>query len=302
MPPNIYITRLRAKNFGCLRDVDVQLSPLHAFIGPNDSGKSTLLRAMRTIVHLASDEFHDVDSSDGSTHLGPFDPGIGVMEIFDLKISLGQNVKYRVFRNKEKMAEQVFLGSKKPLENSREWTRPSRTHLHTTVDPSLEPNREELEMKGARLVYFDPDALKARSGIVTESEANDFLDGRGTGLVGILDRIRDRDDGSYEQIAKEVVELFPCVKHLGFETVPSHEKVLSFTLTGGKRVVAAQMSDGLLFYMAFASIRYLDPVSVLLVEEPENGLHPARIADVVRMMREISKTTQVLIATHSPFW
>jgi hypothetical protein len=39
---------------------------------------------------------------------------------------------------------------------------------------------------------------------------------------------------------------------------------------------------------------------LLLVEEPENGLHPARIGEVVQIFRELSKTTQVLIATHNP--
>ncbi|EYE99981.1 Hypothetical protein CAP_1862 [Chondromyces apiculatus DSM 436] len=53
-------------------------------------------------------------------------------------------------------------------------------------------------------------------------------------------------------------------------------------------------------YLAFAAIPYLEPASMLLIEEPENGLHPARIAEVMRVLREVSKTTQVLIATHSP--
>jgi predicted ATPase len=60
------------------------------------------------------------------------------------------------------------------------------------------------------------------------------------------------------------------------------------------------MSEGLLYYLAFAALPFLAPPSILLVEEPENGLHPARIRDVVGVLREVSKTTQVLVATHSP--
>src|SRR5690242_16977694 len=40
------ITKLHVENFGCVKKVDVALTPLHAFIGPNDSGKSTLLKAI----------------------------------------------------------------------------------------------------------------------------------------------------------------------------------------------------------------------------------------------------------------
>ena len=45
-----FIERLTVKNYGCVKDVSIELTPFHAFIGPNDSGKSTLLRATRTLV------------------------------------------------------------------------------------------------------------------------------------------------------------------------------------------------------------------------------------------------------------
>jgi predicted ATPase len=37
-----------------------------------------------------------------------------------------------------------------------------------------------------------------------------------------------------------------------------------------------------------------------LIEEPENGLHPSRIGDVMRVLREVSKTSQIILATHHP--
>lgn len=39
---------------------------------------------------------------------------------------------------------------------------------------------------------------------------------------------------------------------------------------------------------------------MFLIEEPETGLHPARIAEVVRVLRDISQRSQVVLATHSP--
>jgi len=55
----------------------------------------------------------------------------------------------------------------------------------------------------------------------------------------------------------------------------------------------------MLLYLAYAALSCLEPASVLLVEEPENGLHPARIADVMKVLRNISKDTQVLISMFS---
>ena len=41
------VEQLAIRNFGCIRDVRVELTHLHALIGPNDSGKSTILRAIQ---------------------------------------------------------------------------------------------------------------------------------------------------------------------------------------------------------------------------------------------------------------
>ena len=60
------------------------------------------------------------------------------------------------------------------------------------------------------------------------------------------------------------------------------------------------MSDGLLRWLAYAAVPYLATVGIVLVEEPENGLHPAGIRDVMTLLREVSARTQVVIATHSP--
>src|SRR5256885_5229388 len=57
---NDFITRLEVANYGCLHDVKLDLTRLHAFIGPNDSGKSTILRAVRSMARIMSAAVSDV--------------------------------------------------------------------------------------------------------------------------------------------------------------------------------------------------------------------------------------------------
>src|SRR5207253_2222170 len=77
-------------------------------------------------------------------------------------------------------------------------------------------------------------------------------------------------------------------------------KAMGVKLADNTYVPAELMSEGLLYYLAFAILPYLEPTPILLIEEPENGLHPARIVEVMRILRAISEKTQILIATHSP--
>lgn len=44
------LTRLQVRNFRCLEDIDVPLDALTAFVGPNGSGKTTILRALDLVV------------------------------------------------------------------------------------------------------------------------------------------------------------------------------------------------------------------------------------------------------------
>lgn len=55
---------LEIENYGCIRRLCLRLTPLHALIGPNDSGKSTILRALRALSR-AADGVRDESVRDG---------------------------------------------------------------------------------------------------------------------------------------------------------------------------------------------------------------------------------------------
>jgi predicted ATPase len=65
---------------------------------------------------------------------------------------------------------------------------------------------------------------------------------------------------------------------------------------------ASAFSDGTLRFVALATL-LLQPVelrpSVILVDEPELGLHPYAIGLLASLIREVSKETQVIAATQS---
>src|SRR5215204_2951302 len=47
------ITRFRVQNYKALRDVTVELTPVHVLIGPNDSGKTSVLEALAALSRSA---------------------------------------------------------------------------------------------------------------------------------------------------------------------------------------------------------------------------------------------------------
>lgn len=285
------IRTFHAKSYGCLLDVTATLTPLHAFIGPNDSGKSTLLWGMRTVVQHWGLSFQ----RDRAGKWTPFDP-----YLFDAPDGL------------------VAVQTADAWFGARLQDGALARHVSTVSadGPSLLPIPSDEDrltygavvragkttLKSARLIRLDPDALRAPSGLIPETASVAFLDDRGHGLGGVYFAIRNRNDDAFSTIVNDVRRHFPTIKGLRVKAITSGEVALEAELTTGARVEAARMSEGLLYYLAFAALRHIDPVSLLLVEEPENGLHPARIAEVVRILRAIVEETgtQVIMATHSP--
>jgi hypothetical protein len=87
---------------------------------------------------------------------------------------------------------------------------------------------------------------------------------------------------------------------------------LQVTAKDGTTHPARALSDGTLRFLALAVIE-LDPDArgLLCLEEPENGIHPARIPSMLRLLQDIAVDTQrkvgddnplrqVIINTHSP--
>lgn len=267
------ITGLHLQNYGCIKDLKLEgLGGLHAFIGPNDSGKSTILRGIRTLCR-------------GMARLGGA-PNDGVP--YDRRL--------------EGKAELQLVGpdfSYVEVASSDDPFEPPKKR------PLLEVHREQLVAKDRfavppMLVRFDPDALREPGELIPDGKRLAFLDDRGNGLAGVYDAIRNRGDEVFLEISNTIRELFPTVRFVGLRNATTSTKELQLELIDGTKVPASGLSEGLLLFLAFAALPYLGQPPVILVEEPENGLHPARIKDVVAVLREVAKTSQVFMATHSP--
>jgi ABC-type Mn2+/Zn2+ transport system ATPase subunit len=269
-----FLTELRVKQYACLRDVTCQLTPLHAFIGPNDSGKSTLLRVVESLFgpyNYPETVYIFAKFADGS------DLRINEQRVPGLKLTLGGGA-----------AQVVSFQDAKSMQ-----PRP----------PGMSFRVANGELS-AQFVRLNADELRHPSVLIPSYGTPLVLQGRGANMAGLYDALRDRSVERFAALSKRVTELFPSVKALELRAVNPNQKVLAVTLVDGTEVLSGQMSEGLLYYLAFAILAELQRPAVYLVEEPENGLHPSRIADIVRMLRAVaedSKTpVQVLMATHSP--
>ena len=131
----------------------------------------------------------------------------------------------------------------------------------------------------------------------------------GEHLAAVVGHMKDKQPEQFKQLVKRMRRLFPQMSNLsvsgkgwGWRTIQLHE-------SNGKEIVynSEQMSDGVLRLLAIASLLYAEsPPPVLMLEEPENGVHPQLIREVVQLLRELTlrkppRNCQVFFTTHSPY-
>jgi len=145
----------------------------------------------------------------------------------------------------------------------------------------------------------------------------------GFGLAMCLDDILGDDRKRFAELETQFRKIFPQVRSIKLKLEPAFaapaddasqipklrdadgKGVYIEFETGGEDVAASQISDGMLLILAYLAILYLPkPPRFLLVEEPENGLHPGLLQNVISILGDIVKQqekTQVILTTHSPY-
>jgi predicted ATPase len=142
----------------------------------------------------------------------------------------------------------------------------------------------------------------------------------GTGLPMVLDYLLGSDRTAFDRIETELhaavpfvskIRVKPAVKRTADGKTQSAKSVAFQVGDHGQEIAAPLMSDGVLLFLAYLTLLH-GPSSpaLMLLEEPENGVHPKqleRIAELLLRLTDASPTgagdraAQVIVATHSPY-
>ena len=132
---------------------------------------------------------------------------------------------------------------------------------------------------------------------------NHQLRSHGGNLAAVLHRLEQRDVRRYELICKQIARILPGFDRFAIE--PDYGKVLlRWKAKWTDKTFGAHItSDGSLRFFALVTLLNLPPEmlpDVILLDEPELGLHPAAVALVGGMIKSMSAERQIIVATQSP--
>jgi len=178
--------------------------------------------------------------------------------------------------------------------------------VNTADDPTILAARREMQQW--RKLALEPTSMRAPDSISGDSE----IASNGAHLAAALFRLAGDDDDVYSMVAATASALTD-VRSVSVDFDTKRDLLtLEARLGNGPYLPARALSDGTLRFLALAIIEADDAFGGLIcMEEPENGIHPAKIAAMVRLLQDLAvdpfetpgpdnPLRQVIVNTHSP--
>ena len=157
-----------------------------------------------------------------------------------------------------------------------------------------------------RLYHFHDTSSSSPMKKTVDLNDNRHLRPDGSNLVAFLYYLREKHEASYSLIRRTVQRVAPFFDDFQLEPQKlSPDNIrLEWRHKGSEAYFdASSLSDGTLRFMALTTL-FLQPdayrPSVILVDEPELGLHPYAITMLASLVKQASIRTQVILATQSP--
>jgi energy-coupling factor transporter ATP-binding protein EcfA2 len=312
-----------ARNFLSLRDVQVELGKLNVFVGPNASGKSNIVKAFALLGAHAQEGPFLKGLEKAHFLLFGFDRTSKAEVGVEAEVVGGKRADFVVRLGAKGYEEEARLEGKRLLYH--EGSNSSFDYLDASGTVRKGFVHEERPYYDAGYVYrsalsvLPPDSHPALAelvgllrGVVVLSPSPSRIRGlvplsakglgyEGEGLAGQLLYMYLKDIKTFKLVEEAVKNLVPRVQKL----VPDIALVggeyyakLEVDEEGLGHASLSNVSDGTLRIIALATALY-GGTRVVLVEEPENCVHPGLLEALVDAMR--NAPPQVIVTTHSPY-
>ncbi len=147
-------------------------------------------------------------------------------------------------------------------------------------------------------VYQFSTTLSRQAGVPTP---NPSLSSTGENLPALVDWLQRKHPEQWEIVMSGMRNILPDLEAITVQYLHTKTLGLFFSEGGfGRPWSVEDVSDGTMHALSML-VAAADPrTSLLLIEEPENSVHPWILRVIVDRLREVSKSKNVILTSHSP--
>lgn len=274
------LDRIRIAGFKSIRDQTVDLRPLNVLIGANGSGKSNFIGVFRLLHEILSDRLQlFVARSGGANRLLHF--GRKVSEQLSLDLVFGTVSCHCVL-----------------VPTSTDSLTPATLDWSDWGDPAVSE-----VLQSWHVYHFQDTSEAAKVKQTADLHDNAYLRPDAGNLAAFLYRLQETRPDVYQNIADVIRMVAPFFGSFVLQPDrlnPDKIRLEWQELGSDAYFDAHSLSDGTLRFICLATL-LLQPQlpSLLLLDEPELGLHPYAITILADLLRSAATRAQVVVSTQS---
>jgi predicted ATPase len=314
------LKRLVLKGFRSIRDMDLELRPINVLIGANGAGKSNLISYFKMLNEMMGGRLQTYFAGSGRAqsllHYGPKQtPQMDATLEFetDQGLNVYHQRLFHVAGDTLAFAEET-LDFKRHNSTNRFPPPPMSLgsgHQETRISDEADRNNPTAGvfrhlLNHCRVFHFHDTSPAARARAYCSVTNDRWLMPDAGNVAAMLWRFKNEEGNpAYRRILGTVRQIAPFLGD--FELEPTGPQNKDIILNWKDRMSgdvfgAHQLSDGTLRFIALAAL-LLQPQrmlpDVIVIDEPELGLHPAGLNLLGGMLRSASHHCQIVVSTQS---
>ena len=304
------------KGFKSIASVEkLPLNAINVVIGPNGSGKSNFIGVFSFLHAIREGHLQDYVAKAG---------GAEKVLHFGSKVTPKLSIRIAFLKERNQYALELEPTNADELIPASEWAyfwiksqypNPygeslarlgKEAGISATTPQSATASYVRDHFDRWRLYHFHDTSSSSPMKKTADLNDNRYLRPDGSNLAAFLYYLREKHSDSYGLIRRTVQRIAPFFDDFQLEPQKLNaEKIrLEWRHQNSEAYFdASSLSDGSLRFIALATL-FLQPEahrpSVILVDEPELGLHPYAITMLASLVKQASVRTQVILSTQSP--
>lgn len=304
------LERVRIEGFRSIRSLDLELRPLNVLIGPNGAGKSNLIGFFELLGNLQQGDLqiHVRTRLLGAERTLHFGRKLTSQLAFELDFPSNRYRAVLIPTDDDGLVFGSEHGDHSWYEGDKRKTKTVPLAKPGDRESGLpSPGSGTIEQYVARWIsrvrvhHFHDTSAAARVKGTSSVHDCESLRPEAQNLAAFLRNVQATDVAAYEHIVKSVRRVAPFFQGFVFQIEPGELIRLRWKHEGSTEYFDATMlSDGTLRFICLATLLLQpDPPGMLIIDEPELGLHPFAIQVLGGLIRSAGQRTQILVSTQS---
>lgn len=304
------INKIQIENFKSIHLLDLEMKPVNILIGSNGAGKSNFISFFKFLKTIYDRNLQLYTAEEGGADDVLY-YGSKVSEYVRGQIEFNEINRYSFVLKPNKYDKFYFeseaVSFNKEAYESSGWT--EQTWNHGDAESSLSKKTTAISiyvkkyMESFRVFHFHDTGKTSKLRKPSQLNDNEFLREDGSNLPAFLYWMQEKYPKEFRRIELTVQSVAPYFE--GFNLAPdklNEDQIRLRWKEKGSEVYfdAKHLSDGTLRFIALTTL-LLQPKApeVIIIDEPELGLHPFAIAKLAGLIRKASVCTQIIISTQS---